>query len=218
MRGALTLWLSGTALQAWRAPASGRPGGQRTYSDLAIESLAELLGLDLPIPDHTTLSRRLKKLENLRFRRFVTDEPIHLLIDSTGLRVHVGHLRRPPKRRVWRKLHLAVNADTGEVLMFRHGERRVPIPKHPGSEDEEPIPPQPTGRGQSRLQDPQHDDQPREARQLPGDVISAGDGGNLCAAQSHAPTPIRGSSLCWFSSTESGRYRLKLTRPTLEHA
>ncbi|MBT8397319.1 MAG: IS5/IS1182 family transposase, partial [Gemmatimonadetes bacterium] len=34
-RGALTVWLSGTALGAWRAPASGRPGGQRTYSDLA---------------------------------------------------------------------------------------------------------------------------------------------------------------------------------------
>ena len=37
-RGALTVWLSDTALEAWRAPASGRPGGQRTYSDLAIEA------------------------------------------------------------------------------------------------------------------------------------------------------------------------------------
>jgi hypothetical protein len=81
-----------------------------------LRSLADLLGLGLPIPDHTTLSRRLKKLDNLRFRRLVTDEPIHLLIDSTGLRIHVGHLRKPPKRRVWRKLHLAVNADTGEIL------------------------------------------------------------------------------------------------------
>jgi len=96
-RGSLTVWLSDKALEAWRAPASGRPGGQRTYSDLAIEaaltirmvfhlplrqtegflrSLADLLGLGLPIPDHTTLSRRLKKLENHRFRRLVTDEPI----------------------------------------------------------------------------------------------------------------------------------------------
>ena len=75
-RGDLTLWFSDAALDAWRAPASGRPGGQRTYSDLAIEaaltirmvfhlplrqtegflrSLAHLLGLELPIPDHTTL-------------------------------------------------------------------------------------------------------------------------------------------------------------------
>jgi len=37
-RGALTVWLSDAALEAWRAPATGRPGGQRTYSDLAIEA------------------------------------------------------------------------------------------------------------------------------------------------------------------------------------
>jgi transposase len=90
-----------------------------------LRSLANLLGLGLPIPDHTTLSKRLKKLENLRFRRLVTDEPIHLLIDSTGLRIHVGHLRRPPKRRVWRKLHLAVNAETGEVLSADLTNRRT---------------------------------------------------------------------------------------------
>jgi hypothetical protein len=132
-RGDLTVWLADAALNAWRAPASGKPGGQRTYSDLAIEaaltlrmvfhlplrqtegflrSLADLLEVDLPIPDHTTLSRRLKKLNNLQFRRLVTDDPIHLLIDSTGLRIHVGHLRKPPKRRVWRKLHLAVDGET----------------------------------------------------------------------------------------------------------
>jgi hypothetical protein len=145
-RGDLTVWLSDAALDAWQAPASGRPGGQRAYSDLAIgaaltirmvfhpplrqtegflRSLADLLGLGLPIPDHTTLSRRLKKLCNLRFRRLVTDEPIHLLIDTTGLRVHVGHLRKPPKRRVWRKLHLAVNAETGEVLAAELTNRRT---------------------------------------------------------------------------------------------
>ena len=145
-RGALTIWLADTALEAWRAPPSGKPGGQRTYSDLAIEaaltirmvfhlplrqtegflrSLADLLEVGLPIPDHTTLFRRLKKLETLRFRRLVTDQPIHLLIDSTGLRIHVGHLRKPPKRRVWRKLHLAVNADTGEVNSVKIGRRRL---------------------------------------------------------------------------------------------
>jgi hypothetical protein len=80
-----------------------------------LRSLIHLLGLELPIPDHTTLSRRLPKLGHLRSKSAPGDEPIHLLIDRTGLRVHVGHLRKPPKRRVWRKLHLAVNADTGEV-------------------------------------------------------------------------------------------------------
>ena len=136
-RGDLTVWLSDAALDAWRAPPSGKPGGQRTYADLAIEaaltirlvfhlplrqtegflrSLAQLLELDLPIPDHTTLSRRLKKLNDIRFRRLATDRPIHLLIDSTGLRIHVGHLRKPPKNKAWRKLHLAVDAGTGEIV------------------------------------------------------------------------------------------------------
>ncbi len=106
-RGDVTVWLSDTALDAWREPPSGKPGGQRIYANIAIEealtlrmifhlplrqtegflrSLARMLEVVLPIPDHTTLSRRLKKLGEIRFRRLATDRPIHLLIDSTGLR------------------------------------------------------------------------------------------------------------------------------------
>ncbi len=136
-RGDLTVWLSDAALDAWRAPASGKPGGQRTYANVAIEAaltirmvfhlplrqtegflrcLADLLEVDLPIPDHTTLSRRLQKLGEIRFRKLTTARPIYLLIDSTWLKIHVGHLRKPPKRRAWRKLHLVVDADTGEIV------------------------------------------------------------------------------------------------------
>ena len=136
-RGDLTVWLSDDALESWRAPASGKPGGQRTYADIAIEAaltirivfnlplrqtegflraLAELLKIDLPIPDHTTLSRRLKTLRVFGVGRLRTDRPIHLLIDSTGLRIHVGHMQKPPRNRAWRKLHLAVDADTGEIV------------------------------------------------------------------------------------------------------
>jgi len=46
-RGDLTVWLSDAALHAWRAPTSGKPGGQRTYSDLAIEA-----ALTIRIPGH----------------------------------------------------------------------------------------------------------------------------------------------------------------------
>ena len=136
-RGDLTVWFSDAALDAWRAPASGKPGGQRTYADIAIEAaltmrmvfhlplrqtegflhcLADLLEVDLPIPDHTTLSRRLKKLGEIRVRRLTTGQPIHVLIDSTGLRTHVGHMQKPPRYRAWRKLHLAVDAETGEIV------------------------------------------------------------------------------------------------------
>jgi len=152
-RGDLTVWLSTSALDAWRAPANGKPGGQRKYSELAIETaltirtvfhlplrqaegflrgLKEMLDVELPIPDHTTLSRRLKKLDDIRFCRLPTDQPIHLRIDSTGLRIHVGHMRKPPKRRAWRKLHLAVDADTGEILASDLTARRThdctPVP------------------------------------------------------------------------------------------
>jgi hypothetical protein len=88
-------------------------------------SLARMLEVDLPIPDHTTLSRRLTKLSDIQFRRLPTDGPIHLLIDSTGLRIHVGPLRKPPKRRAWRKLHLAVDADTGEIVASELTDRRT---------------------------------------------------------------------------------------------
>ena len=145
-RGDLTIWLSDAALDAWRAPASGKPGGQRRYADIAIEAaltirivfhlplrqtegflrcLAQLLDVKLPIPDHTTLSRRLKKLGEIQFRRLATDRPIHLLIDSTGLRIHVGHVQKPPRNRAWRKLHLAVDADTGEILASDLTSRRT---------------------------------------------------------------------------------------------
>jgi len=145
-RGDLTVWFSDDALDSWRAPPSGKSGGQRTYSNIAIEvaltirmvfhlplrqtegflrSLAHMLELEIPIPDHTTLSRRLKKLGELSFRVVEGNRPIHLLIDSTGLRIHVGHLRKPPKQRAWRKLHVAVDAGTGEIVASDLTSRRT---------------------------------------------------------------------------------------------
>ncbi len=90
-----------------------------------LSSLAHMLGIDLPIPDHTTLSRRLRKLSVSPLRSTGKGESIHLLIDSTGLRIHVGNLRKPPKRRAWRKLHLAVDADTGEIVASELTSRRT---------------------------------------------------------------------------------------------
>jgi len=145
-RGDLTVWLSEDAIDSWREPPSGKPGGQRTYADIAIEasltirmvfhlplrqtegflrSLAQLLELDLPIPDHTTLPRRHQKLGGIPLRSAGNNRPIHLLIDSTGLRIHVGHLQKPPKRRAWRKLHLAVDACTGEIVASDLNARRT---------------------------------------------------------------------------------------------
>jgi hypothetical protein len=90
-----------------------------------LRSLADMLEAELPVPDHTTLSRRLKTLGALSFRTVANHRPIHLFIDSTGLRIHVGNLPRPPKNRAWRKLHLAVDAGTGEIVASDLTSRRT---------------------------------------------------------------------------------------------
>ena len=85
-----------------------------------------LLGLSLRVPDHTTLSRRAATVDVPRPRRPGTDaggddEPVHLLVDSTGLKLcgpgeWLIEKRATRTRRSWRKLHLGVDADTGQIV------------------------------------------------------------------------------------------------------
>ena len=120
-RGSLTVWFTPEAIEAWEAePRTGR-GGQPRYSGLAIEtalplravfrlalrqtegligSILQLLRLDLAVPDHSTLSRRAETLEVARPK--TGSEPVHLLVDSTGLRL----------------------CGAGEWLMEKHGTKR----------------------------------------------------------------------------------------------
>jgi hypothetical protein len=142
-RGSLTVWIdvdgeAGT-VPGWNAPKRARrkPGRQKRYSNLAIEtalrigrvfhlpsrqaegflrSLFSLLNLNADVPDHTTVSRRGKKLGKVDIRNQQSNRPIHLIIDSSGLKVHVGQMRKPPKNRDYRKIHLGVDEQTGEVV------------------------------------------------------------------------------------------------------
>jgi hypothetical protein len=137
-RGSLTIWFSEEAVAAWRA-ARTTPGGQARYSDLAIEtslilrtvfhqplrqteglvgSLLELMGLDLPVPDHSTLSRRSR---TLTVALQAASGPVHLLVDSTGVKLSgpgewLVEKHGTQRRRAWRKLHLAVDAKTGTIV------------------------------------------------------------------------------------------------------
>src|SRR5215208_3076938 len=84
-------------------------------------SVIGLLGLDLAVPDHTTLCRRAATLEVPRPRPRSDGEPVHLLVDSTGLKLCgpgewliEKHGRKV--RRSWRKLHIGVDADTGRIV------------------------------------------------------------------------------------------------------
>ena len=138
-RGSLTVWISEDEIKGWGPPKrrQRKPGGQEQYSNRAIEtaltvgmvfrlalrqtegflaSLFALLGVDCRAPDHTTISRRARKLGKLPICSATGSRPIHILVDSTGLSVHVGNLRKPPKNRDWRKLHVSLNALTGGVI------------------------------------------------------------------------------------------------------
>jgi hypothetical protein len=140
-RGSLTVWFSEEAIAAWRAEPRTTRGGQPHYSALAIRtaltlravfrlalrqtegligSILQLLGLDLAVPDHSTLSRRAETLEVPR-PCSSSREPVHLLVDSTGLRLcgpgeWLVEKHGAQRRRAWRKLHIGVNAETGEIL------------------------------------------------------------------------------------------------------
>jgi hypothetical protein len=84
-----------------------------------IGSVIGLLGLALRVPDHTTLSRRAATLAVPRPRS--GSEPMHLLVDSTGLKLcgageWLVEKHGTRTRRSWRKLHLGVDADTGQIV------------------------------------------------------------------------------------------------------
>src|SRR4051812_13649157 len=141
-RGSLTVWFSDEAIAAWRAEPRTTRGGQACYSPLAITtaltiravfhlalrqtegligSLMGLLGLDLPVPDHSTLSRRAETLEVPRPGTRSGAEPLHLLVDSTGVKLcgaseWLTEKHGTKTRRSWRKLHLGVDADTGQIV------------------------------------------------------------------------------------------------------
>lgn len=142
-RGDLTIWVSEDALGLWAAPRRMTRGGQRKYSDLAIEmcltlgvlfrqplrqtqglmrSIAKLLDIEIAVPDFSTLSRRGSELSFSKPPRMDSREPIHLAVDSTGLKIFGAgewleekhEVKR--KRRSWRKLHLGLDLDSGEII------------------------------------------------------------------------------------------------------
>ena len=133
-RGDITLWISEDATDTWSPEPSGKRGGQRKFSDQAIEtalvlrlvfklplrqaegflrSVLSLMALDLEAPDHTTISRRSQQLD-VSLRLAATKGRLHLIVDSTGLSIigegewaAVKHGGRG--KRAWKKLHLGVD-------------------------------------------------------------------------------------------------------------
>jgi hypothetical protein len=128
-RGGITIWFTDEAVAAWHALATGARGGQPIYSAIAIETglalrlvfhqplrqtegllrpIADLLGISITIPDHTTLSRRAGGLTILP-KHIDSAEPLHLLVDSTGLKIYgegewLDQKHGIRSHRRWRKL------------------------------------------------------------------------------------------------------------------
>jgi DDE family transposase len=156
-RGSLTLWVEEATLQAWRYQGPTQRGAQFQDSDTAIEclltlravyrltlrateglagSLLDLMGLDLDVPDHTTLSRRAGTVPITLPKR--ATGPLHLVLDSTGLKVYgegEWKVRQHgySKRRTWLKLHLAIDPQTHEI--------QAAMVSDPGVTDAEMVPP-----------------------------------------------------------------------------
>jgi IS5 family transposase len=155
-RGSLTLWVDQEALRAWLYQGPAQRGAQFLYSDIAIQcvltlravyhlplrategfarSIFELMGLDLSVPDYSTLCRRAKTLR-ITLPKKATG-PLHLVIDSTGLKVYgegEWKVRQHgySKRRTWIKLHLAIDPDSHEI--------RAAMVSEPGVTDAEAVP------------------------------------------------------------------------------
>ena len=144
-RGDVTVWIDEGVARQWHARVAGKRGRPVIFSDFAIDtclqlhvvfglavrqtqgilrSLFRLLKLDLVVPDFSTLSRRSGNLSRRKRPRPKTpsDEPVHLVVDSTGLTVFgAGEWQETKhgsklKRRSWRKLHLGMDLETGEIL------------------------------------------------------------------------------------------------------
>jgi IS5 family transposase len=141
-RGSLTVWVSSEAVKHWTTDElTGEPGASPTYTDLALETMAtiqaiyglagrqtqgflqsvfDLMKLDLTVPDHSTLSRRRRHLTiTLPVREWARSR--HLVVDSTGVKVYgEGEWKVRQHgwsyRRTWLKLHLCVDETTLEIV------------------------------------------------------------------------------------------------------
>jgi hypothetical protein len=139
-RGSITFWLSDDFEQIWMYNGEKQRGSQFDYSDKAIEimltikevfhltnrqtegfvrSVFAMQNIGLPVPDHSTLSKRGKTLR-VRLPK-QSSGSLNLVLDSTGLKIYgegEWKVRKHgySKRRTWRKIHLGGNPETGEIV------------------------------------------------------------------------------------------------------
>ena len=137
-RGSLSVWFDPDMV--WHAEKSGKRGRPETFSEAAIqtcltlkvlfglplrqtvglvESLIQMAGLDWPVLDFLTLCRRQARIAvQIPYR--ASGQPLNLLVDSTRIKFRgngewLTRKHGASRRRQWRKLHIALDAGTGDV-------------------------------------------------------------------------------------------------------
>jgi hypothetical protein len=143
-RGSITFWFDENAIGKWYSiERTKKPGRPDTYSDDAIRcglmikavfrtalralqgfvgSLIKILGLDLVCPHYSVFSRRAKGLQIPLRRLLKPGEKLNVIFDSTGVKVFgegEWKVRKHgySKRRTWRKIHVGMCADSGQVVV-----------------------------------------------------------------------------------------------------
>ena len=138
-RGSITFWMSDGFEKTWLHSGEKQRGSQFDYSDQAIlvmltvkevfhltnrgvegfvRSLFRIMKINLPVPDHSTLSKRGKDLKVKLPKK--TSQSLNIVMDSTGLKIYGEgewkvRMHGVSKRRTWRKLHLGTNPEDGEI-------------------------------------------------------------------------------------------------------
>jgi hypothetical protein len=142
-RGSITIWIDEKSVKNWFSThhtcLAGRPA---TYSDEAIlmmlilrevyklslrslqgfvQSLFHAMGLNLPVPSYSQISRRAMSLHKRVNRLTQGKKARHIIFDSTGLKVHGEgewkvKVHGKSKRRTWRKFHIGIDAETQDII------------------------------------------------------------------------------------------------------
>lgn len=147
-RGKINFWISPDLAKTWQAKKCKKVGRPFQYADHLIKaicclrfqfkmslratqglffSIVQAMGWAMPIPSYSQICRRMHTLaiqKSFKRKQDVTD----IILDTTGLKVFGAGEWRNKKyggKRRWKKLHLAMDAKTGELILAQVTDEHV---------------------------------------------------------------------------------------------
>lgn len=146
----IDFYISSEAIASWDYNGPRLPGGKKLYSDHVVEmcllmkeyyklayrqaqgfisSVLDLMSINVRVPNYTTLSRRASRLTPIIRQKALINhsEGMVVAVDSTGLTLNTStewnrkrHGGKAPGYKKWRKLHIAIDTSTGEILSGKY--------------------------------------------------------------------------------------------------